>query len=834
MNFHRDNIIKLDYNPVLDASIDYLNAVGATDSLTLRTLDFTPSDANTIYVKKTGNDSTAVGTQADPVLTIKKAESLITATKTNIVILDDGVYEEESLVFDTNCANIAVAIGKKPTVKPVLVASGSNYLIETFLSTRDISTTGMEYVGFEIKSIQLSNGNFIIVYQGATSSVNIDLYYIIIDSDGNVVQPQTEVASGLMTFDVCVLSSGYFAIVYKTSVGTYIGLNVYNNSGGLNYSGNIIASDEDWSAVASIGGYSDRLAIVYSASGNTKFIIADYNGNIIKTETTLISGVYEVRIKPHIGSGFIWVAVEGNTWGVVDKTGASLHSGTIATGCSLAACTCRIIDDSDINDIVYGAVFAYLNSSGNLYILEYSLSDYTIYKSATLKDSSTDTYRLIHDLGIDKTDNDFYLVTFGGNSFGTPGPAKLVILSSEWEVLLSENFTACWCLCCSNNSLSDRVLVALRNSAAPNGIKIQIKAGFITDWWTYSSSMVFNGITFNNEEDFIRKYLYSSSGTLKFKWCTFENIARISYNDSDRYPLYICEATVTAAEILNCEVFNNNAGFKITSNSVQAKNCQFFKQLLKQAIYIIGSGTGIIISHNDFLFNYICIELEDNAGTEVIKNNIFHTSLLYAIKAETAVTYSNSIENSVSYNATPGVQVIRSNPHYINDGYVTLADLDLVLKSRELGYRFESPAIGIGDDLKNAGSLEYAIADGSQTWLTMTVVKPKIKKGYNPVGAIETSYKDGSVESYRDSYSEVLKLEWDSIKEDDFLKLLSLYFSSSNLVRIYLDPIREPGSYGTYALIYDKINASPTNWQFDDIGKNDFDLTFKRAYNEGD
>lgn len=362
---------------------------------------------------------------------------------------------------------------------------------------------------------------------------------------------------------------------------------------------------------------------------------------------------------------------------------------------------------------------------------------------------------------------------------------------------------------------------------------IYIKKGFLTDWWTFSNAVSFNGIIFDLIDEYFNKYINTSGASLAIKWCNIQNIKRGIYKDNSLYPVYVIKSESIDNIISNCKVLNNDEGFNIISNSVLIQYCQFFKQQVDSAIYINGAGTGIIINNNDFLYNYLCIELENNAGTEVIKNNIFYTSLLYAIKAETTVTYSHSVENSVSLNATPGNQIIRSNPHYINDGYVTINDMDLVLKSRELGYRFESPAIGIGDDLGNAGSMLYSIADGSRTWTTITVQKDRISRGYDPVGGIETVYKDGSVESYRDSYTEVLKLDWRVAINDNFDKLIALYFASKNLVRIYLDPISDPGVYGTYTLVYDKVNAATDLPKLSRTGKQSVSLTFKRAYNEG-
>jgi len=828
MNFHKDDKIKFDYNPVLDAQIEYLNAVGATDSMTLRTLDFTPADANTIFVAKTGNDSTGTGTQASPVLTIKKAESLITATKINIVIMDDGVYEEESLAFDTNCVNIAAALGKKPTVKPKFVL-GSNYLIETVKDTTALTATAGKYLR-KIKTISLSNGNFLLYYNnGESTAIASKSWFIIIDKDGNVVNSETAVGtSNVGEIQGCPLE-GYFVLTWRDMGSNVLCINVYNNSGVLSYSESSIGCDTNCSGVGKFALYDDvnqvplnsvRFAVLYYTSSNTYYVVKDVDGTTRINPTILTSynngGGYS-SVVPRTKGGFLWSFDNSIcVWGVINQSGTVLNYATFGSG----AKSCLIVEnklDTDLATIVY-------TTSGNvLYIVEYSLTTFTVTKTATLLLSS-----IAYAESFDAFDTGKFVI---GTQYSTT--LDMLILDSDWSVLLHETYTTATAISAMYNYYCDRLAIAWINYADPYMPRFKIKGGFITDWWTFSSSITFNGLIFDNNEDRIRRYLYDSSGTFKFKWCNFLNIARTNYNDSGRYPLYIAELTVTAAEILNCQVFNNNAGFKITSNSVLVQTNQFYKQLLNSAIYVIGAGSGIIVNHNDFLYNYIGVELEDNNGSEVLKNNIYHTSLLYSIKAETAVTYINSVENGVSFNATAGAQVIRSNPHYINDGYVSLAVMDLVLKSRELGYRFESPAIGIGDDLKNAGSLEYEVAGGSQTWDTITVIKPSIKRGYNPVGAIETPYKNGSVETYRDSYTEVLKLEWDSLEEDDFLELMNLYFCGNNLARVYLDPEREPGTYGTYVLIYDKVNASAKNWQFDDIGKNDFDLTFKRAYNEG-
>ena len=75
------------------------NAVGATDSMTLRSLGYTPTDANSIFVAKTGNDDTGTGTQANPVASINKAITICDADHQKVVILDSETYTENSFEF---------------------------------------------------------------------------------------------------------------------------------------------------------------------------------------------------------------------------------------------------------------------------------------------------------------------------------------------------------------------------------------------------------------------------------------------------------------------------------------------------------------------------------------------------------------------------------------------------------------------------------------------------------------------------------------------------------------------------------------------------------------
>jgi len=297
-------------------------------------------------------------------------------------------------------------------------------------------------------------------------------------------------------------------------------------------------------------------------------------------------------------------------------------------------------------------------------------------------------------------------------------------------------------------------------AASESSIYYVIKGGLLTDWWKFTDSVNFNGIIFENISKQVRKYIEVTAGTLNIKWCELIDVSRGDNREGDYYPLIALISSATANVFSNNKVFNCDAGLKFTSNSVQIRWSQFYKQLIGTSVHIIGAGSGIIVNHNDFLYNRLPLKFESNNGSEVVKNNILYYSLFRSMEATTGLVYTNSVDTGNSYNVTPGAQVIRSNPHYINTGYTDLEDINLILKKRELGYNVDSPAIGIADDGYNAGSLRYEIPEATQTWTEITVQKDRIINGYDPVGAIELVYNDGSVESFRSASTEFLKLEW--------------------------------------------------------------------------
>ena len=289
MTYHNDRQIKIDYDPTLNVSSVAENAIGATTSLTLRTLDFTPSDVNSVYVEKTGSDSTGDGTAANPFLTIKHAMTAVTATKCNIVIADSGTYVEESQAINTDCARIVAAIGQTPVIRPAAAlvgAAADNYycgeVVDTFLLEDVPNTQKCVSAG-----AHLSNGNTVIVYYN-----NTNVYGKILTKDGNEVIDDFEIWTGdtsTRIIRVCALANGHFVII-SSITNMLPSIYVYTNAGVLHYTATLSAMSASMFSydVCALAGYTDRFAVVSAAAtdmGYLKFMILDHDGNVIKDAT---------------------------------------------------------------------------------------------------------------------------------------------------------------------------------------------------------------------------------------------------------------------------------------------------------------------------------------------------------------------------------------------------------------------------------------------------------------------------------------------------------------------------------------------------------------------
>jgi len=98
-NYYKDADIKIQHSHILHNTINDLNVVGASDSLTLRSLDFSVNNSNAIFVSQLNGSDTNSGTIELPVKTISKALTLFTGGIETVVVNDNETYELETLNF---------------------------------------------------------------------------------------------------------------------------------------------------------------------------------------------------------------------------------------------------------------------------------------------------------------------------------------------------------------------------------------------------------------------------------------------------------------------------------------------------------------------------------------------------------------------------------------------------------------------------------------------------------------------------------------------------------------------------------------------------------------
>lgn len=817
-NLHIDNYLKFEHSEVSNSTADDNTLIGATKSED-RTLDFTPDDTNSVYVSKAGNDTTGDGTAANPYLTIKQANTAVTETKCNIVIADSGTYVEESMVVNTDCARIVAAIGCTPVIQPVLVAGSGNYFSETVFPSTDLSVSTLDNLYNMQEIATLSDGNLVSTF---VLSNETTACFIITDKNGNIIVSQTTITTDCHYRKVAVaaLRNDTFVVIWNNgSFDRYV--RVYSNSGVV-LSTTTFPVDGTDCLIGEIGGYEDRFVVVYSNT-NTVFRIYDTDGTLIVAETTLFTGkATDIgSIKPRLSGGFICVnhnKVSAGTgiyyrWGVVNNSGTVLHTGLIGS----PSVTVSYCDFTETEDEI---IFAYTNSTASLYVLgmeSYSTDDYSAVTSFTTiaTESNAPSFHNINVL-----QGGCFALTYAGSSYN-----KLLLLDPDWNIISTENLSAAGVYILSKYSNETfRFYIVYQTGTK---LYLNIKGGFLTDWWTASASILFNGITFeSNDCDYIYRLIYCSTGTFTMRWCELNDFTRVDYAD-DSYDLYPVISTATANIIANCKVYNCDAGFDITSDSVTANNNLIYSVSYSPAFKITGSGANIIFNHNTAFNNQIGLELVSNAGTEIIKNSIFSNNQT-AVKAETSVLIKNSCIPDPLDNATYDSTSSTLNPLFISDGYVTT--MDLHLQSKVLGYAFDSPALGIADDSKDAGCYDVTYTLNPASYTSFVIPKPKtIIPNITTVNKIVNVMQDGSVDIQVDAYQLEIALEWESVLKRYVSSIIKLFMAEGD-IRIYFNPATYPTIYEEMKLVTKELPLNSDIYTLTDSGFNKFKLEFVRKF----
>ena len=259
---------------------------------------------------------------------------------------------------------------------------------------------------------------------------------------------------------------------------------------------------------------------------------------------------------------------------------------------------------------------------------------------------------------------------------------------------------------------------------------------------------------------------------------------------------------------------------------------QFYRIPYGNAIEVINAASSLTdISHIDILDTLGGIIITGNDIFR-IKNSIIH-SVDTPITADNPLIISNSVITGAIGDNIIREKLILTNPHYINEGFINPADIDLNLRTISGGFSITSPAVGLADDGSNAGSIKSyeSAALNFQLWTEVYIKKDiegiSIEK--NPVNPVLNIAKDGTVYSNVEAFIERVTLNWMDIDREDYDKLEDILLTKNPLIRVYPDPISDPTKYFTYRLEYQPLIKNTNHIQLFEFGSTEAGISFSRA-----
>lgn len=306
-DLYKDNYLKFEHSEVINSTAVDLESVGATTSTSLRTLSITPSNSNSIFVSKNGNNTTGDGTQELPYLTIQRAIDKCTEAKTYVVIDDDGHYYEQLTIYG-NCVGVYANLGKMPILSLPATENITRW-DKLLLANAEAQTTfdlgnplsspfndaSSYFNALHQNPTKLSNGNYAIAYKRYRTAdynnymkhwgeVRLRIYndtFTNIINDyllkSTYVQNPTAIYNGTSNLDTC------FAFVLKDCF-------VFSYKG-IHYTG--VSTRQYWAGL----------------------LVSDFNGNIIYDQTMSYTAPYTNYVFPdyaQVVKDNIWIGTHGN------------------------------------------------------------------------------------------------------------------------------------------------------------------------------------------------------------------------------------------------------------------------------------------------------------------------------------------------------------------------------------------------------------------------------------------------------------------------------------------------------------------------------------------
>lgn len=634
------------------------NTVGATNSKTLRTLDFTPGNENSIFVSKTGNDSTGNGTATSPAATINHALTLCDATRQKVVILDSGTYRENGFEFTGNFRGLYAAPGEKPVIEftgnhefwtisekigETIYRNAATYSMasvelqdgDIFIAFQDYSdsskgkykvfdyTTGVETAGgtfrnvstYSITAVMMNDGNIFIAFRDYSDSKG---KYVVLDPDDWSLMERGTETEFIFHND----TTGFISSTVMSAGNIFI---AYEDTGDNNWGKYLALEPYNWTEVRSGIFHSEKtnsISAEYLESGNVVIFFSDGNDSN--------RGKYSV--------------FDTSTWDEVKA-------------------------ETLICDGSTGAVSSTFLSNGDILISYIDYGDFDKGKYIIL---DTDTW------SIAKPETIFHI---------DPTANISPLMTSDGSIFIAYT---------DSGDLEHGKYVVFANTI--DHIRVSVDAEL-------------NGIILTSRErSWLNSFISASNSKLTVKWCDIKG----NYSSTSNQ---VCEAinTNSGLYVYNSRFYENDSGILAVSGNVKIADSHFYLNRKGYALTINGAAAlpgDISIDHTDFFNNFGGIRLFNNDGnTEMVKNSIFHNNGNFGINADSSVSLSYSVITGSALNVTHGAGVVSENPNYVNCCSEVPDDLDLNIQVMETGFPADSPAKMLADDRRNAGAydVEYSV-----------------------------------------------------------------------------------------------------------------------------
>jgi hypothetical protein len=679
------------------------NAVGATDSTTLRSLDYIPDNDDSIFVSKLlGNDTTGTGTQTYPTASINKAVSFTTASKSKVVITDSEIYEENGLKFTGNFTGLYASVGNMPIFRPLRTSELRD--MADVISSVAFSSNQTGY----LSAIELNNGNIVVCYSDLDNSYQGK--FVIYDTSGNLVSgPTTFETARTTNISAAVLTGGKFVIAYGYGSDWFGYFVIYNEDGTLS-TGRTSFEPGSSGHISATALNNGNFAICYQANDidatRGRFVIYNSTGVLQAGPTIFGDGSLSITyFSTTVLPDNNWICTYGSSNGgsygkfyIFSQTGGVI-SGPITYHNTTPIYTSANTLSNGNWVVAYHAdgfgQFAIYNAAGS------NVSTPAIFSDGGASNISivplNDEWTMYY---MDHTDGyraKYTIYANDGTQLLQPAAATSKRIGGNSAVVLNDGNIA-YSYVDFTEGNSGKLKIIYPDSWA--GIKIENNA-------------VIDGIIIdgNNNSDLTKIISVSPSGTLTLKYSNLSNAADpvMAFPAINAYGIY----SFGELNITNSVIYDNDAGLFTKNEKVLIKDSQFYRNNNDYSICIDGAAVTdeITISHLDIFNNNGGIRFTNNSGNEIVKNSIIHSNNGDGIIADINIQLSYSLYSDTTIDADVIAAVLFGDPLYVNEGISVPADVDLNLQSIKTGYSVDSQAVGLADDARNSGSLDVTYSD---------------------------------------------------------------------------------------------------------------------------